>query len=398
MESMASVLDGLRVLDFTRVIAGAWCTMYLADMGAEVLKVEAPGVGDVMRHQTPVKSGECGFFIIYNRGKKSITLDLKREEAKEIVRDLVRRCDVLVENFSPGTMKELGLGYDELSPINPRLVYASISGYGQYGPKAELPSYDVCIQAMCGLMSMNGYRGMDPLRIGMSATDFMAGTVAALAILGALWRMRETGRGQYIDVSLYDCGLTMLENAVPKYSWTGEVATALGSRHPSAAPHNVYRTKDGYIVIITIEDRAFARLCSAMGRPELATDPRFRDVSGRLRNVDELDAIVGSWTGGLPTEEVVGALKAANLAYGVVRNVREVVEDEHSRVRNMVIELRQPRAGPVIVPGCPIHYSESEAGPRGPAPLLGEHTESIVTELLGYSRERYRELVERGVF
>ncbi|MEM2869955.1 MAG: CoA transferase [Thermoplasmata archaeon] len=395
---MSGVLEGLRVLDFTRVIAGAWCTMYLADMGAEVLKVEAPGTGDVMRLQTPVKNGECGFFIIYNRGKKSITLDLKKEEAKEIVRELVGKCDVLVENFSPGTMKELGLGYEELRPLNPGLVYASISGYGQYGPKADLPSYDVCIQAMCGLMSMNGYRGMDPLRIGMSATDFMAGTVAALAIMGALWRRRDTGRGQYIDVSLYDCGLTMLENAVPKYSWTGEVATALGSRHPSAAPHNVYKTADGYIVIITIEDRAFARLCKAMGMPELAEDPRFREVSGRLRNVDELDAIVSSWTGKLRTEDVVRALKAANLAYGVVRNVKEVVEDEHSRARKMIVELRQPRAGPVLVPGCPIHYSESEAGPRGPAPLLGEHTEEILTGLLGYSRERYLELRERGVF
>ncbi|MEM4729632.1 MAG: CoA transferase [Thermoplasmata archaeon] len=395
---MSGVLDGLRVLDFTRVIAGAWCTMYLADMGAEVLKVEAPGTGDVMRLQTPVKNGECGFFIIYNRGKKSITLDLKKEEAKEIVRELVKKCDVLVENFSPGTMKELGLGYEELRPLNPGLVYASISGYGQYGPKADLPSYDVCIQAMCGLMSMNGYRGMDPLRIGMSATDFMAGTVAALAIMGALWRRRDTGRGQYIDVSLYDCGLTMLENAVPKYSWTGEVATALGSRHPSAAPHNVYKTADGYIVIITIEDRAFARLCKAMGMPELAEDPRFREVSGRLRNVDELDAIVSSWTGKLRTEDVVRALKAANLAYGVVRNVKEVVEDEHSRARKMIVELRQPRAGPVLVPGCPIHYSESETGPRGPAPLLGEHTEEILTGLLGYSRERYLELRERGVF
>ncbi|MEM3042993.1 MAG: CoA transferase [Thermoplasmata archaeon] len=395
---MSGVLEGLRVLDFTRVIAGAWCTMYLADMGAEVLKVEAPGTGDVMRLQTPVKNGECGFFIIYNRGKKSITLDLKKEEAKEIVRELVKKCDVLVENFSPGTMKELGLGYEELRPLNPGLVYASISGYGQYGPKADLPSYDVCIQAMCGLMSMNGYRGMDPLRIGMSATDFMAGTVAALAIMGALWRRRDTGRGQYIDVSLYDCGITMLENAVPKYSWTGEVATALGSRHPSAAPHNVYKTADGYIVIITIEDRAFARLCKAMGMPELAEDPRFREVSGRLRNVDELDAIVSSWTGKLRTEDVVRALKAANLAYGVVRNVKEVVEDEHSRARKMIVELRQPRAGPVLVPGCPIHYSESEAGPRGPAPLLGEHTEEILTGLLGYSRERYLELRERGVF
>ena len=395
---MGGVLEGLRVLDFTRVIAGSWCTMYLSDMGAEVLKVEAPGIGDVMRVQTPQKNGECGFFIIYNRGKKSITLDLKKEEAKQIVRDLVKSCDVLVENFSPGTMKELGLDYDAMKKLNPRLVYASISGYGQFGPKADLPSYDVCIQAVCGLMSMNGYRGQDPLRIGMSATDFMAGTVTALAVMGALWNSKKTGKGQYIDISLFDCGLTMLENAVPKYSWTGEVAHALGSRHPSAAPHNVYKTKDGFIVIITIENKAYARLCKAMGMPELIEDPRFKEVSGRLKNVDELDGIVNSWTGKLPTTKVVEALKAANLAYGVVRDVKENIEDEHSKVRNMMPTVVQPKAGPVTIPGCPINYSETKIEPLRPAPLLGEHTEEIVTKILKYPKDKYAELQKKGVF
>jgi crotonobetainyl-CoA:carnitine CoA-transferase CaiB-like acyl-CoA transferase len=351
-----------------------------------------------MRVQTPQKNGECGFFIIYNRGKKSITLDLKKEEAKQIVRDLVKSCDVLVENFSPGTMKELGLDYEAMKKINPRLVYASISGYGQYGPKADLPSYDVCIQAVCGLMSMNGYRGQDPLRIGMSATDFMAGTVTALAVMGALWNSKKTGKGQYIDISLFDCGLTMLENAVPKYSWTGEVAHALGSRHPSAAPHNVYKTKDGFIVIITIENKAYARLCKAMGMPELIEDSRFKEVSGRLKNVDELDGIVNSWTGRLPTTKVVEALKAANLAYGVVRNVKDNIEDEHSKVRNMMPTVVQPKAGPVTIPGCPINYSETKIEPLRPAPLLGEHTEEIVTKLLKYPKEKYAELQKKGVF
>jgi crotonobetainyl-CoA:carnitine CoA-transferase CaiB-like acyl-CoA transferase len=395
---MGGVLEGLRVLDFTRVIAGSWCTMYLSDMGAEVLKVESPGTGDVMRLQTPVKNGECGFFIIYNRGKKSITLDLKKEEAKQIVRDLVKSCDVLVENFSPGTMKELGLDYEAMRKVNPKLVYASISGYGQYGPNADLPSYDVCIQAVCGLMSMNGYRGQDPLRIGMSATDFMAGTVTALAIMGALWNIKKTGKGQYIDISLFDCGLTMLENAVPKYSWTGEVAHALGSRHPSAAPHNVYKTKDGFIVIITIENKAYARLCKAMGMPQLIEDPRFKEVSGRLKNVDELDGIVNSWTGKLPTTKVVDALKAANLAYGVVRNVKENIEDGHSKVRNMMPTVVQPKAGPVTIPGCPINYSETKIEPLRPAPLLGEHTEEIVAKILKYPKEKYAELQKKGVF
>ena len=395
---MGGVLGGIRVVDFTRVIAGSYCTMYLSDMGAEVIKVEAPGVGDVMRHQTPARNGECGFFVIYNRGKRSVTLDLKKEEAKQVIRDLVRISDVVVENYSPGTMKDLGLDYETLKKLNPKLVYASISGYGQYGPKADLPSYDVCIQAMCGLMSMNGYRGQDPLRIGMSATDFMAGTATALGILGALLRAGKTGKGQYIDVSLYDCGLTMLENAIPKYTMTGEVATALGSRHPSAAPHNVYKAADGFIVIITIDAKAYGRLCKAMGKPELAEDPRFKEVAGRLKNVDELDGIVNSWTGKLPTAKVVEALKAANLAYGVVRNVKENIEDEHSKVRNMMPTVIQPKAGPVTIPGCPINYSETKIEPLRPAPLLGEHTEEVVMKILKYPKEKYAELQKKGVF
>ena len=232
----------------------------------------------------------------------------------------------------------------------------------------------------------------------MSATDFMAGTVTALGIMGALWQQKKTGKGQYIDVSLFDCGLTMLENAVPKYSWTGDVATALGSRHPSAAPHNVYKTADGFIVIITIENKAYGRLCKAMGMPQLIEDARFKEVSGRLKNVDELDAVVNSWTGKHPTAKVVEALKAANLAYGVVRNVKEVVEDEHSRVRNMMVKVDQPKAGPVTIPGCPIHYSDTVIAPLRPAPLLGEHTEDVLTGVLKYPKEKVKELQKKGVF
>jgi len=395
---MGGVLEGIRVVDFTRVIAGSYCTMYLSDMGAEVIKVEAPGIGDVMRHQTPQKNGECGFFVIYNRGKKSVTLDLKKEEGKQVIRDLVKISDVLVENYSPGTMKDLGLDYDAMKKINPKIIYASISGYGQFGPKADLPSYDVCIQAMCGMMSMNGYRGQDPLRVGMSATDFMAGTATAVGILGALLKAGKTGKGQYIDVSLFDCGLTMLENAIPKYTMTGEVATALGSRHPSAAPHNVYKAADGFIVIITIDNKAYGRLCKAMGKPELIEDPRFKEVTGRLKNVDELDGIVNSWTGKLPLTKIIEALKAANLAYGVARNVKDVCEDEHTKARGMLVMLNQPKAGPIGVPGCPLHFSETPNDPLRPAPLLGEHNEEVLTKVLKYPKDKFKDMEKKGVF
>lgn len=389
---MAGILEGLKVVDFTRVIAGSYCTMYLSDMGAEVIKVETPGIGDVMRYQQPNVNGECGFFIIYNRGKKSLTLNLKDERAKDIARKLVKDADIVVENFSPGTMKDLGLGYDDLKKVNPGLVYTSISGYGQFGPSADLPSYDICIQGMCGLMSMNGPDEQHPMRIGMSILDIMCGTAAAMAILAALHRKNITGTGQYIDMSLYDIGVASLENAVPRVTMKDEIATPMGSRHPSASPHNVYRTKDGYVIIIVIEDGAWKRLCTAMGKAELIDDPEIGKAKQRVKVMDKVDGIVSGWTEAHSTEEVVEALKANRLAYGIVRNVKEVVEDPHTKARNMMVEVEQSKAGKVGIPGCPIQFSENPIAPLGPAPLLGEHTDEVLKEKLGLSSQEIEAL------
>jgi len=389
---MTGVLEGLKVVDFTRVIAGSYCTLYLSDLGAEVVKLETPGIGDVMRYQQPQVEGECGFFIIYNRGKKSMTLNLKDERGKEIVRKLVKDADVVVENFSPGTMKDLGLGYDDLKKVNPALVYASISGYGQYGPSADLPSYDICIQGMCGLMSMNGPDVNNPMRIGMSILDIMCGTATAMAILGAIYRRGKTGKGQYIDMSLFDIGVASLENAVPRYTMKGEVAVPMGSRHPSASPHNVYRTKDGYVIIIVIEDGAWKRLCKAMDRPELVDDPKVGKAKQRVKIPDTVDAIVSKWTEARTTEEVVDALKTNRLAYGIVRDTGQVVEDPHTVARDMIIEVDQPKAGKVKVPGCPVHYSDASVDHKRPAPLLGQHTDEILKEKLGMSQDEIEKL------
>ncbi len=395
---MPEVLEGIKVLDFTRVIAGTFCTMYMADLGAEVYKVELPGFGEVMRVQPPVKNGESGFFITLNRGKKSIALNLKNEKAKEIINKLVAKVDVVVENFKPGVMKKLGFDYDAFCKINPRIIYGSISGYGQTGPLSDLPSYDLCIQAMCGLMSMNGYPDKPPLRIGNSITDYMSGVLMVVAILGAL-RHRDShgGEGQYIDLAMYDAGMTMLENSISRYNLTREIGGLIGSHHPSASPHNVYKTADGFVTIIIIEDNGWKKLARIIDRPELADDPEFCTIVERLSRVEEVDQIVESWSSTKTSAEIMAIFKEEGLACGTVHNVAEVSESAHSKARGMLLEVNQSKMGPVTIPGCPINYSKTPVKEIKPAPLVGEHTKEIICEVLGYSDEEYGKLVDDGI-
>ncbi|UCH88178.1 MAG: CoA transferase [Thermoplasmata archaeon] len=390
---MEPPLKGIKVLDFTRVIAGSFCTMYLADLGAEVIKIEMPEYGEVMRYQPPVKNGESGFFITLNRGKKSVTLNLKSPETKEIVHKLIKNVDVVVENFKPGVMKELGFDYESLKKVNPAIVYASISGFGQYGPNSDLPSYDLCIQAMCGLMSMNGYPGMTPMRIGNSITDYMSGVLSVVGILCAL-RVRDSapegqGKGQYIDISMFDAGMTMLENSITRYDITGEVAGLIGSHHPSAAPHNIYHTSDGYVAILIIDNNSWKRLTKVMGRPKLGEDPEFATIEARLKNVDRVDEIMEEWTQSKTSQEVMEIFNTHGFACGTVHKVNEVMESEQVSAREMLVTVDQPQLGKLKIPGCPIKFSETPVQIGEPAPLNGQHTQEVLCEMLGYSAEEY---------
>jgi crotonobetainyl-CoA:carnitine CoA-transferase CaiB-like acyl-CoA transferase len=394
---MVKVLEGLRVLDFTRVIAGTYCTMYMADLGAEIFKVEIPGFGEVMRVQPPVKNGESGFFITLNRGKKSISLNLKNEKAKKIIYQMVEKVDVVVENFKPGVMNKLGFDYESFKKINPKIIYGSISGYGQTGPLSDLPSYDLCIQAMCGLMSMNGYPDKPPLRIGNSITDYMSGVLMVVAILGAMRYRDRSGEGQYIDLSMYDAGMTMLENSVSRYNLTGEIGGLIGSHHPSASPHNVYKTADGFVTIIIIEDNSWKKLARIIGRPELADDPKFSKIVERLSRVEEVDDIVESWSKTKTSAEIMEIFKEEGLACGTVQDVEVVSKHPHSQAREMLVEVQQPQMGPVKIPGCPINFSKTPVKITSPAPLCGEHTKEIICDFLGYSEEEYNQLVEEEV-
>jgi crotonobetainyl-CoA:carnitine CoA-transferase CaiB-like acyl-CoA transferase len=393
-----NVLEGIKVLDFTRVIAGTFCTMYMADLGAEIIKVEIPSFGEVMRVQPPVKNGESGFFVTLNRGKKSIALNLKSEKAKDIIYKLVKKVDVVVENFKPGVMKKLGFDYETLKDINPDVIYGSISGYGQTGPLSDLPSYDLCIQAMCGLMSMNGYPDKPPLRIGNSITDYMSGVLMVVGILGALRHRDNHGDGgQYIDLSMYDAGMTMLENSVSRYDLTGEIGGLIGSHHPSASPHCVYRTADGFVTIIVIEDNGWKKLTRIIGRPELADDPKFSTIVQRLSRVPEVDDIVESWSKTKTSAEIMAIFKEEGLACGTVFNVAEVSGSEHVKARDMLVELEQPQMGPVKIPGCPIKFSKTPVELSKPAPLVGEHTKEILCDFLGYSEDEYKRFKDDGI-
>ncbi len=394
---MPKVLEDVKVLDFTRVIAGTFCTMYMADLGAEVFKIELPGTGEVMRVQPPVKNGESGFFTTLNRGKKSISLNLKNEKAKEIIYEMVKKVDVVVENFKPGVMKNLGFDYESLSKINPRIIYGSISGYGQTGPLSDLPSYDLCIQAMCGLMSMNGYPDKPPLRIGNSITDYMSGVLMVVAILGAMRHRDRSGEGQYIDIAMYDAGMTMLENSISRYDLTGEIGGLIGSHHPSAAPHNVYQTADGFVTIIVIEDNSWKRLARIIGRPELADDPEYSTIVQRLNKVPKVDEIVESWSKTKTSAEIMAIFKEEGLACGTVQDVEVVSKHPHSQAREMLVEVQQPQMGPVKIPGCPINYTKTPVEVTKPAPLVGEHTKEILCDFLGYSEEEYQKMVNDGI-
>ena len=394
---MAGVLEDIKVLDFTRVIAGTFCTMYMADLGADVFKVELPGIGEVMRVQPPVKNGESGFFATLNRGKRSISLNLKDNKAREVIYKMVEKVDVVVENFKPGVMAKLGFDYETFKKINPMIIYGSISGYGQTGPLSDLPSYDLCIQAMCGLMSMNGYPDKPPLRIGNSITDYMSGVLMVVAILGALRHRDKTNKGQYIDIAMYDAGMTMLENSISRYNLTGEIGGLIGSHHPSAAPHNVYKTSDGFVTIIVIEDNSWKKLARIIGKPELADDPEYSTIVKRLEKVEKVDEIVESWSKTKTSAEIMTIFKEEGLACGTVHNVAEVSKSEHSNARGMLVEVQQPQMGPVKIPGCPINFSETPIEIKNPAPLVGEHTKEIICDFLGYSDEEYQRLIDDGI-
>lgn len=393
---MKRPLDGIRVLDLSRVLAGPYCTMLLADMGAEVIKIERPETGDDSRFFSPFKDGESGYYIFLNRGKKSITLNLREPEAVAVFKDLVKISDVVVENFKPGVVEKLGIGYSELKRVNPRIVYASISGFGQDGPFAHRPAYDIVAQAMGGLMSITGYPEVPPTRAGNSLGDVTSGLFTAYGILLALFHRERSGDGQYVDVAMMDSIFSFLENNVMRYLFSGVVPTRIGSRHPISAPFDIYQAKDGYVVIAVANDALFKRFAEAIGKPELALDERFVTDPQRLAHQQELKEIIEEWTREQAVEEVVEYLNGFSIPSSPVLDIAQVCAHPQIQARRMLVEIEQPGLGPIKVPATPVKLSETPAVVTGPAPALGEHNQEVLETLLRYSAVRIEHLKAKG--
>ncbi|MFA5869052.1 MAG: CoA transferase [Candidatus Bathyarchaeia archaeon] len=397
MSSSPNALLGVKVLDMSRVLAGPFCGMLLADMGADVIKLEVPGHGDDSREFPPFKEGQSLYFTNLNRGKRGVTLNLKDEEGKRVFLELVRKCDVLIENFSPGTMERLGLGYEELRKVNPRLVYAAISGFGQTGPYRSRPGYDIIGQAMGGLLSVTGWPDSPPTRSGTAIGDILSSLFCTIGILGALNVRERTGRGQLVDVSLVDSVYAALENIPQKFFVEGKVPGRIGNRYEFIYPYDTFRARDGWVVLGIANDAIWGRFLEAAGLEHLRVDERFSSNKVRVENHAALRAVIEGWTGGLGKDEIVELLNANRVPSCPIYDVKEASEDPHiSKARGMVVEVEQPGLGTVRLQGNPVKMSETDPRPRGPAPELGGDTGDVLRELLGYDEETVERLKRRG--
>jgi crotonobetainyl-CoA:carnitine CoA-transferase CaiB-like acyl-CoA transferase len=393
----AGPLADIRVLDLTRVLAGPLGTLLLGDLGADIIKVETPGVGDDVRTIPPFKGGMSHYFLAVNRNKRSIVVDLKTAAGRAVLLDLVEHCDVVVENFRPGVLDKLGLGYEELAKRRPDIIVCSISGFGQTGPLRDRPSFDLVTQALTGVMSVTGEPGRPPVKMGLPTGDQSGGLFGAIAILAALNERRATGKGQRIDLSLYDCLLSLLGYLAEIYFFTGESLGPVGSGHHSVVPYGAFECQDGRYVILALHASVFYRkFCTLVGRPDLITDPRFHNTTERRTNKDELAAIVANIMRQKPLAEWLEVLTEGDIPSAPVNNIAEALEHPHTLARGMVQTMDDPRAGPVKVLGRPIKFPLHEDTPLRPPPDLGEHTADVLSELLGYSAERIEALRDAG--
>jgi formyl-CoA transferase len=391
-------LLGIRVLDMSRVLAGPFCGMLLADMGADVIKLEMPGKGDDSREFPPFKEGQSLYYTNLNRGKRSITLNLKHPEGKRLFNDLVKSCDVLIENFSPGTMDRLGLGYEELHTVNPRLVYAAISGFGQTGPYRSRPGYDIIGQAMGGLLSITGWPDSPPTRSGTAIGDILSSLFTAVGIMSALNIREKTGRGQLVDVSLVDSVYAALENIPQKYFTDGVIPQRIGNRYEFIYPYDTFMAIDGWVVIAIANDSIWGRFLETSGLSWLGSDPRFKSNKLRVENHAELRTIIEEWTRKQSMEELVRMLNGNRIPSCPIYNVKDASEDPHiSKARGMVVEVEQPGLGKIRLQGNPIKMSETDPRPRGPAPSLGGDNDAVLMGLLKLTPEEIEKLHREGV-
>jgi formyl-CoA transferase len=386
-------LDGVRVLDLTRVVAGPYCSMFLGDLGAEVVKVEQPGLGDDTRGWgPPFAGGESAYYLCINRNKKSLTLDLKSKRAVELLRQLVKSADVIIENFRPGTMERLGLGEKELRALNPRLIFASLTGFGADGPMSDWPGYDLIVQAWGGLMSITGTPDGEPVKVGVAIIDLVAGLMLGKAITAALFAREKIGVGQRIDTSLLEAEVASLINVGSNYLVGGKVPTRWGNAHPNIVPYQNFKTADGYLVIGVASEVIWKRFCQAIGRPDLTDDRRFADNSKRVENRAELISLLSELFLKRNNEAWFKGLTDAEVPCAPVQSIDQVFQAPQVLHRDMLVEVEHPTAGKVRMAGMPVKFSLTPASVRMPPPLLGEHNNEILKNWLGMNAEAIEEL------
>jgi formyl-CoA transferase len=397
-------LDNIRILDITRALAGPYCTMMLGDLGADVIKIERPGSGDETRGWGPPfvgkpygpYPGESAYFIAANRNKRSLTVNIQSAEGQEIIRHLAGISDVLVENYRTGDLDKLGLGYPDLHRLHPKLIYCSVSGYGRTGPYAERPGYDAILQAEGGMMSITGSVEGPPSRVGIPIIDITSGMFAATAILSALRARDSTGEGQLVDISLFDSHIALLTNVASNYLVGGKPPRRLGNAHPNLVPYDAFPARDGWFVVGIANDKQWGLLCDLIARPDMKTDSRFAANRDRVTNREELGAELNQIFSQRDVDDWLTDLVKAGLPCGRINSIPEVFSHPQAQAREMTLESEHPTAGTVRLPGFPYKFSQTPAEIQRPPPMLGEHTEEVLTGLLNYSTEDVAALRDKG--
>lgn len=395
---MSRALDGIRVIDLARVVSGPFCTMLLADMGAEVIKVEGPE-GEATRSSLPRARGESVHWLSHNRNKKSITLNLRTDQGKEILRELVKRSDIITENFRPGVMAQIGFDYPKLKTIKQDIILVSVSGFGQEGPYAKRPAFDQIVQSMGGLAWVTGHPECPPVRAGVYVGDYLPGVYAAFGAMLALYHRDRTGQGQHVDVAMLDAVVSMMCIPLSNYLLTGVAAERRGNYSPNSrtAPNNTYKLTDGYVEIVANSDEHFRRFCTALGREEWLQDPRFQPPNGREQFSAALDAMVAKDLAPRTVAEVIDAMDKAAVPCGPIQSIPQVAADPQVRARQMIVEVEHATMGALPLQGVTVKMSETPGEVRTPPPVLGAHNTEVYGELLGYTAAEIEALKAAGI-
>ena len=396
-ENMAGPLTGVKVLSLGRVLAGPYAAMLMADMGAEVIKVEDAAKGDMARHNGPFIGDVSSYFLSVNRGKKSLTLNLRHEKGMGLLKKLIPKMDILLENFRPGVMKKMGLDYDTLKNLNPRLLYISISGFGQFGDYSQRPAFDMIAQGMGGTVSITGEPGRPPVRVGYSIGDLGAALYAVTATMAALYEREKTGMGQHLDVAMLDAQIALCENACARYFATEKIPQPIGTRHPIVTPFQVFPTKTDDMVVVTFKSEDWMTLCRAIGRKDLQEDERFNTMEKRTDNHAKLEPLLIDVFLKKPRDEWLMLFDRVGIIASPINNIEQVVYDRHVNAREMILEVEHNRMGNMKVVGTPMKFSRTPCRIDKASPDLGEHTDEILTEMLNLSPEEIRDCKDEGI-